>query len=330
MKDNSSFTYLHPDILTSFPLGPVMIDLEGKELTQLDTELLQHPNVGGIILFTRNYESPEQLQHLTQGIRKQNSALLISVDQEGGRVQRFREGFTRLPPLAEFGEIYQKDKIRAKALAKEAAVIMATELIKVGIDFSFAPVLDVDQGVSKIIGDRSFGNNAQMVTELADAYISGMHAAGMVAVGKHFPGHGAVAADSHTELPIDNRQLATIQQLDLLPYRQLKDKLAGVMAAHIIYSEVDKNPAGFSHYWLKEVLRKQLNFNGAIFSDDLSMAGANFAGDYLARARLALAAGCDMVLTCNNRAGAIQVLDNLPQEYSLARQTKLQAMYFRR
>lgn len=288
-----------------------MLDLEGKELSQIEHELIQHPNVGGIILFTRNYESPSQLQHLINQIRQQRATLLIAVDQEGGRVQRFREGFTQLPPLAEFGKVYLQNPEQAKQMAKESAKVMASELLSFGIDFSFAPILDVDQGISQIIGDRSFGSDAEMVTSLAAAYIEGMRAVGMMAVGKHFPGHGAVAADSHTDLPVDSRAFSDIWQKDLLPYRQLKNKLAGIMTAHIIYEKIDKHPTSFSKYWLHEVLRKKINFTGTIFSDDLSMAGANYAGNYIERAQLALTAGCDMVLVCNNRQGAIQILDNL-------------------
>lgn len=307
-------------------LGPVMLDVEGKELTQTECELLQHPNVGGVILFARNYESPIQIKHLIQEIRQQRSELLIAVDQEGGRVQRFREGFTRLPPLAEFGRLYQHDPEQAKKMAEDSAKLMANELLAVGVDFSFAPVLDLDLGISAVIGDRSFAKEAVIVAELAQAYIRGLNSVGMAAIGKHFPGHGAVVADSHLELPVDEREFSEIWQQDLLPYQKLKNLLAGIMTAHVIYPKVDKLPASFSSYWLNNVLRQQIGFTGTIFSDDLNMAGANYAGNYLERAQLALNAGCDMILVCNNRDAAISIIDHLPKVSSPLLQKRLQRM----
>lgn len=297
--------------LSSTVPAPVMLDLEGKILSAEEREILRHPKVGGLILFTRNYESPEQLRQLIKDVRSVRPEILIAADQEGGRVQRFREGFTRLPPLGEFGKIYQENSVQAKQMAEQAALIMAKELRDVGIDFSFAPVLDVDIGISQVIGDRSFGANPAMVVDLAISYIQGLKKAGMIAVGKHFPGHGAVQADSHKELPLDKREFSSIWENDLLPYRELHNELAGVMAAHIIYEKIDKKPAGFSKIWLKDILRKKINFKGLIFSDDLNMNGAQYAGDFLARAKMALKAGCDMVLICNNRAGALHVLEKL-------------------
>lgn len=293
-------------------LGPVVLDLDGKALSPEERELLQHPQVGGVILFSRNYESLAQLKELLKEIHRARPTILTAVDQEGGRVQRFREEFTRLPPLAEFGELYQKNPQQAKQAATESAKVMASELLRVGIDISFAPVLDVDQGINQVIGDRSFSRDPNVVTELGKAYIKGMNSVGMMAVGKHFPGHGAVVADSHKELPIDNRDYQTIWDKDLLPYSKVSALLAGIMSAHIVYPNIDNKPATFSAFWLKKILRKQLNFQGAVFSDDLAMLGAaSYGGDYSNRAQLALAAGCDMVLVCNDRQGVIAVLESL-------------------
>jgi beta-N-acetylhexosaminidase len=303
-----------------------MLDLEGKELTQIEREILQHPSVGGIILFARNFDSPNQIKYLIKEIRHVRQTLLIAVDQEGGRVQRFQEGFTRLPPMAEFGKLYKKNPEHAKKLTENCAQTMAKELLAIGINFSFAPVLDVDQGISQIIGDRSFSDDPELVCDLAESFINGMRLAGMLATGKHFPGHGGVAADSHTELPVDKRELASLWKIDLLPYQRLKNKLTGIMTAHIIYSKMDQKPASFSQFWLQEILRKQLQFEGVIFSDDLNMAGANYAGDFFERAQLALTAGCDMVLICNNRRGAIQILDKLNYISPISSQERLRSM----
>ena len=292
--------------IKSAALGPLMIDLEGKDLAVTERELLLHPLVGGIILFARNYESPQQLKKLLNAIRAVRPELLIAGDQEGGRVQRFRDGFSRLPPPAEFGAHYQNGPSQAQQMAQNSATCMARELLAAGLDFSFAPVLDIDHKKNVMIGDRSFSGNPQSVTELALAYIEGMQKAGMRATGKHFPGHGAVVADSHKELPVDDRAFADIWQFDLLPYRQLHSKLGGIMAAHIIYSTVDANPASFSTVWLQDILRGQIGFQGAVFSDDLNMGGADFGGDAVSRTQAALAAGCDMVLLCNNRSGVVE------------------------
>jgi beta-N-acetylhexosaminidase len=295
-------------------LGPVMLDLQGVELTADEKELLRHPLVGGVILFTRNYANLDQLIHLVAEIHAARTPqLLIGVDHEGGRVQRFREGFTLLPAARRIGELFDHNHNRAKELAMNSGWLMASELRSVGIDFSFAPVLDLDSGICEVIGDRAFHHDPEAVYELSHAYIRGMHQAGMAAVGKHFPGHGFVKEDSHVAIPLDERSLDTIYFQDIHPYRKLvREDLAAIMPAHVIYNKVDTKPAGFSHRWLQDILRQQLQFQGVIFSDDLNMQGASVAGDkYSDRAAAALSAGCDMVLVCNNRDGAIEILDNL-------------------
>lgn len=290
-----------------------MVDLKGTRLEPEEKEMLEHPLVGGVILFTRNYESPEQVTDLVESIHQvRKPHLLVSVDHEGGRVQRFREGFTALPPLAKLGAHYQQDKKRAKRMAETCGWLMAIELRAVGVDFSFAPVLDIERGISDVIGDRSFGKDPDTVVDLAVAYIRGMQHAGMAATGKHFPGHGAVKADSHVACPVDERSFEDIVAYDVVPFERLiRNGLAGIMPAHVVYSSVDPNPAGFSRFWLNEVLRNQLEFQGVIFSDDLSMEGASIAGDVVDRARAALNAGCDMALVCNDPDAAAKVLDNL-------------------
>lgn len=294
-------------------LGPVMVDLRGTALMDDERELLRHPNVGGVILFTRNFESPAQVAALVQQVHAlREPRLLVCVDHEGGRVQRFRDGFTRLPPARVFGRLYDHDARRARLLAEAAGWVMASELRSVGVDFSFAPVLDLDRGISTVIGDRAFHGDPQAVADLAGAFVQGMRKAGMAATGKHFPGHGGVAADSHEAIPVDRRELPVILDEDVLPFRRLfADGLAAVMPAHVIYPHADERPAGFSPFWLQEVLRRRLGFQGLIFSDDLSMEGASVAGDHLDRARAALAAGCDMVLVCNRPEAAIQVVEGL-------------------
>lgn len=294
-------------------LGPVMLDVAGPELTPIERERLLHPLVGGVILFTRNYENPQQLEALVREIHAlREPRLLVAVDHEGGRVQRFRPGFTPLPPAAVFGRLYDENKARAKRLAEACGWLMATELRSVGVDFSFAPVLDLDYGVSSVIGNRSFHRDPQVVANLAHAYMIGMTRAGMAATGKHFPGHGAVEADSHVAAPVDERRFEDIFAEDILPFeRMVHYGLAGIMPAHVVYSRVDPQPAGFSRFWLQEVLRKRLQFQGVIFSDDLSMEGAKIAGGVVERARAALAAGCDVALVCNDPAAADAVLDGL-------------------
>lgn len=302
------------------PIGPVMLDVAGLNLTAREKEVLNHPNTGAVILFARNYRSPEQVSQLINDIRQaRNGEILIAVDQEGGRVQRFQDGFTRLPPAC----CYQN----RPDLAEAAGWVMASELLAVGIDFSFAPVLDVDCGISQVIGDRSFSHDCQQAARLASAFRKGMKGAGMAATGKHFPGHGAVAADSHLAIPYDERDWESIRAKDIIPFQTLiNEGLEAIMPAHVVYPKLDPNPAGFSKFWIQDILRGELGFKGVVFSDDLSMEGAAFAGDYPDRARLALAAGCDMLLVCNNPAAARQVLDALPVTENRERQQRLLTM----
>lgn len=301
-------------------IGPIMIDIQGQSLTALDREKIAHPNTGALILFSRNYEDPQQVEALIKDIRAaRNGDILIAVDQEGGRVQRFQNGFTRLPAAALYAQ--------QPELAESAGWLMASELLAVGVDFSFAPVLDVDCGVSEIIGNRSFSRDGELAASLASAFRKGMNSAGMAATGKHFPGHGAVALDSHLTLPVDDRDLATIHQQDLLPFKRLiAEGLEAVMPAHVVYSKVDELPAGFSAIWLQAILRKELGFDGTIFSDDLSMEGAATVGGFPERARLAQQAGCDMLLVCNNPAAAEQVLDSIAIKSDSTRERRLQNM----
>lgn len=295
------------------PLGPIMLDLQGLELLPEERELLKHPAAGGVVLFTRNYESPGQLSDLVREIHDlREPKLLVAVDHEGGRVQRFREGFTRLPSAGVIGQVYGREHLRGRSLAETAGWMMAAELRAVGVDFSFAPVLDINHGVSGIIGDRAFHRDPEAVADLAHFFMVGMRKAGMPAVGKHFPGHGGVREDSHLTLPEDFRPLERILGEDLLPFeRMIHYGLPGIMPAHVIYRLADPNSAGFSAFWLKGVLRDRLGFQGAIFSDDLSMAGAAAAGTHADRARAALDAGCDMLLVCNHPEGAAEVLQAL-------------------
>ena len=294
-------------------LGPVMLDVAGLQVTPEEKEILRHPSVGGVILFGRNFQSPRQLLALTTEIRAlRRPEPLIAVDHEGGRVQRFQEGFTRIPPMRLLGESWENDPPKAKALAEAVGYVIATELLAHGVDFSFAPVLDVDFGSSSVIGDRAFSEEPAVIAALAGAFVAGLTAGGTASVGKHFPGHGCVKADSHVDVPVDERELGEIEAADLLPYRELiKGGLSGIMPAHVIYPKVDRRPAGFSPVWLKDVLRGRLGFEGMIFSDDLSMEGASVAGGVVQRAEAALAAGCDMVLVCNAPQAASEVLKGL-------------------
>jgi len=311
--------------------GPVMVDLLGTELSAEDRELLLHPATGGVILFSRNFASPQQVHRLVQEIHKLRSPhLLVAVDQEGGRVQRFREGFTRLPPAACYEQRCGQNPRAARQAARELGWLMAAELRAVGIDFSFAPVLDLDFGVSNVIGDRAFAPTPDLVGQLAGAWMLGAREAGMVSVGKHFPGHGGVTADSHLDLPIDGRALDELMQQDLRPFARLIDNgLEGIMPAHVIYSACDGAPAGFSRFWLQDVLRDRLGFTGVIFSDDLSMAAAEHAGCYAERARAALRAGCDMVLVCNHPEGAREVLAELNGYHDPVAQSRMVRLHGR-
>lgn len=310
-------------------LGPVMVDIFGEALSPDEREMLQHPLVGGVILFTRNYQNIEQLMNLVADIHSiREPHLLVAVDHEGGRVQRFREGFTRLPPVGNLGEIFDKDNKQAKRYAEVSGWLMASELRAVGVDFSFMPVLDLDRGVSTVIGNRAFHRNPEAVAELAHAYMGGMKKAGMEATGKHFPGHGAVAADSHLDLPIDNRSYADIYSDDMLPFeRMIHYGLSAIMPAHVVYPDVDQKPACFSNQWIQQILRGELGFQGVVFSDDLSMAGAESMGTFPERARAAIQAGCDMVLVCNNPDGRNEVLDNLGDLDSSASHLRLARMH---
>ena len=293
--------------------GPVMLDVAGTELTNDDRQRLAHPLVGGVILFTRNYASPEQLAQLTGEIHAlRQPPLLIAVDHEGGRVQRFREGFTALPAMRELGAVWDNDPKRARKLAEVVGYVLAAELRARGVDLSFTPVLDVDHGNSSVIGDRAFHSNPGAICDLALGLMRGLSLGGMSAVGKHYPGHGHVTADSHHETPLDERPFSALEASDLQPFRRLiENGLGGIMPAHVIYPAVDAQPAGFSEIWLKQILRRQLGFNGMIFSDDLSMAGAHAAGNVVERAVAALRAGCDMVLVCNDPQAASQLLAKL-------------------
>jgi len=308
--------------------GPVMLDVAGKELTAEDRELLSHPLVGGVILFTRNYDSTEQLSRLTAEIHAlRQPPLLIAVDHEGGRVQRFRPGFTRLPPMRALGRLWDQNQDLALDRAQATGFVLAAELRACGVDLSFTPVLDLDYGLSAVIGDRAFHGQPRAVAKLAEALIEGLGRAGLSAVGKHFPGHGHVAADSHLAIPVDERNIVELAGSDLAPYHLMGKRLGGVMPAHVIYQQVDRDtPAGFSSYWLKQVLRGELHFKGAIFSDDLSMAGAKVAGGIVKRASAAWEAGCDVVLVCNDRPAAQELLSDWRPGLRVASEARLLAL----
>lgn len=311
--------------------GPVMTDIQGPELTEAEVAVLTHPATGGVILFSRNFESPRQIYRLITQIHEIRSPhLLIAVDQEGGRVQRFRDGFTLLPPAARYAAHCHGDVRRAKQMAHELGWLMAAELRAVGVDFSFAPVLDLDLGVSSVIGDRAFAREPEKVAQIAAGWMLGAREAGMVSVGKHFPGHGAVTADSHLALPIDERPATEIVDQDLRPFRHLIDNgLEAIMPAHVVYRACDEHPAGFSCFWLRQVLRDDLHFAGAIFSDDLSMTAAEAGGGYAERARAALEAGCDMILVCNHPDGALETLDSLRNYQDPVAQSRLARLHGR-
>ena len=297
----------------ALPLGPVMLDVEGVVLAADDRRRLLHPLAGGVILFSRNFSDPDQLRKLTADIHGlRNPPLLIAVDHEGGRVQRFRDGFTVLPAMAELGRSWDQSPRDALRFARDLGFVLAAELRAYGVDFTMAPVLDVDHGMSEVIGDRAFHSDPRAIVDLARALLQGFKQVGMSGVGKHFPGHGHVLADSHHASPVDERSYEEIEAVDLAPFRRLIDAgLGGIMPAHVVFPKVDAVPAGYSAIWLKSVLREKLGFGGVIFSDDLSMEGAGTAGGVVERATAALGAGCDMALICNNPRGTDELLDGL-------------------
>lgn len=309
--------------------GPVMLDLNGLQVSNDEKQLLRHPATGGVILFSRNFESTAQLTALIKQIHALRSPeLLVAVDQEGGRVQRFREGFSRLPAARRYGELYDLDHQKALKLTSETAWLMAAELRSTGVDFSFAPVLDLNTGISNVIGDRAFHRKPEVISQLTHAWMKGCHEAGMSVVAKHFPGHGSVAADSHTDLPIDSRNYSEIEKNDLLPFRNLVEYgLDAVMPAHVIYDQVNSELAGFSRFWLQDILREKLRFQGVIFSDDITMAAAENAGNPVQRAELALEAGCDMILVCNDQSAAEKVLESLENHSDPVSQSRLARMH---
>ncbi|PKM34505.1 MAG: beta-N-acetylhexosaminidase [Gammaproteobacteria bacterium HGW-Gammaproteobacteria-12] len=303
--------------------GSLMMDIAGTWLSAEDRQMLRQPEVGGLIIFARNIESPRQVRELCQSIRAVRPDLLLAVDQEGGRVQRLRQGFLRLPAMRAIA-----DNDNAEELAEHCGWLMATEVLAVGLDLSFAPVLDLDHQRSAVVGSRAFEGDPQRATTLAAAFIRGMHQAGMAATGKHFPGHGWAEADSHVAIPLDERSLDEIRTCDMQPFKRLAHELDAVMPAHVIYSQVDEQPAGFSRRWLQDILRGELGFEGVIFSDDLSMAGAHVVGDAGKRIEAALAAGCDMGLVCNDRGSAELALSAL-QRLQVTPPSRLERMHGR-
>lgn len=296
----------------AMPWGPVIVDVEGHRLTRAERKRLQHPLVGGVILFARNYQSPEQLRALTDEIHAcRNPSLLVAVDHEGGRVQRFRDGFSAIPAMRTLGELWDEDVLGACRRATEIGELMGRELRAAGVDLSFAPVLDLDYGRSSVIGNRALHGDPRVVAMLARCLTHGLLLAGMANCGKHFPGHGFADADSHVAMPVDERSLDEILADDAAPYQWLGSALTAVMPAHVIYPQIDRKPAGFSRRWLQTILRRRLGFDGLIFSDDLTMEAATVAGDITARATAALKAGCDMVLVCNRPDLADELLARL-------------------
>ena len=291
--------------------GALMLDLAGKTLSADERDVLRNAQVGGLILFARNIGERQQVVDLLAEVREAAPGILIAVDQEGGRVQRLQSGFTRFPPMQVLGDFAQSNCAEGERLLQDAGWLLAAEVLATGFDISFAPVLDVDRDLSSIIGCRSFSDDPALVTRFASIFIDGMHEAGMATTGKHFPGHGGIVADSHLEAPVDNRSWEQVAARDIAPFAALKAKLDGVMPAHITFPNIDADSVGFSRHWLQRVLRGELEYDGVIFSDDLSMKGADVVGGYVAKAQAALDAGCDMVLVCNNPEGAREVLDYL-------------------
>lgn len=304
--------------------GVLMIDIDSTALTAEDVSLIKQAQVGGVILFSRNIENAAQVRSLCDDIRYHNPDILIGVDQEGGRVARLREGFTPLPAMGRLGKLYDKDPEQALSCAYDCGYLLATEVLAVGIDLSFTPVLDRD-GISEVIGDRSFHQDSKTIVALATQLMRGMKAAGMATTGKHFPGHGAIASDSHVSEAIDSRSFDDIMASDIQPFMQTLPWLDAVMPAHVIFSEVDNNPAGFSKIWLQDILRDRLEFDGVIFSDDLSMQGAQAAGDVSARMLAAIKAGCDIALVCNDRVAAHEAAE-AAQELPYPNQNRIKTM----
>ncbi len=310
-------------------LGPVMMGIATLKLSAQERELLLHPLIGGVILFSRNYESPAQVMALIAEIHAvRTPKLLVTVDHEGGRVQRFRAGFTELPAVAYLGKLFDKEPKAARELAELSGWLMAIEMRAIGIDFSFAPVLDLGRGLCEVIGERAFHKNPEVVADLAHQYMIGMHRAGMPTTGKHFPGHGGVVEDSHLAVPVDKRRYEDLQMEDLMPFdRMAHFGMEAVMVAHVIYEQVDPNLAGFSPFWLQEVLRNRLKFQGVIFSDDLEMEGASVVGDVADRAEAAINAGCDMVLVCKELDAVVSVLERLKNWHNPASQLRLSRLH---
>lgn len=292
-------------------MGPLMLDIQGEELTEEESAILAMPEVGGLILFARNYRHPEQLHQLISQIREARVDLLIAVDQEGGRVQRFREGFERLPSLQQIADVARSRPEQSEDICFSFGWLMAAEVLAAGLDISFAPVLDLDRDSCKAISDRSFSEDPGEAILMGRAYLRGMREAGMASTAKHFPGHGSVAGDSHEELPVDFRSMDEVRSRDMLPFFELHNDYDALMPGHLKFPNIDALPVGFSAYWLKQIVRNELGFGGVIFSDDLTMEGAAASGSYSERARLALEAGCDMLLVCNNPDGAREVLHYL-------------------
>lgn len=308
-----------------------MADVGGLSLTAEDREVLAHPLVGGVILFARNYSDPEQLRALcAELLALKRPRLLLAVDHEGGRVQRFRVGFTRIPAMGTLGKLHEESAAKSVEEAQAQGLIVGRELAAYGIDLCFAPVLDRDTGVSQIIGDRAFSENPEVIVKLARAFRAGLNAAGMAATGKHFPGHGAVAADSHTELPVDRRSYAEIEAKDLVPFRALiEDGIESLMMAHIRYTAIDEKPASLSRRWIRGLLRTQFGYNGAVICDDLNMAGAKAGGEIVERALMALDAGCDLLPICNDRESVLKLIAGLPVKPRKLASARLQKLYRR-
>ncbi len=308
--------------------GPVWIDIDGTEISETEIPLLQHPMTGGVLFFANNFTSISQLKALVQDIRvKAGKPILIAVDHEGGRTWRFYEGFHRPDAPQSYGLLYKQDPDRALEYIKAAGQIVAYELLNCGVDLTFAPVLDVDCGISTVIGNRSYSEDPLIVANCASAFINGLNSQGMGSVGKHFPGHGGCVMDSHFTSAIDTRSFAEIEAIDIVPFARLNNLLSGVMPAHVVYSSVDPEPAGFSKFWLQQVLRQQLGFNGAIISDCLSMTGSGFAANIVTGIERALHAGCDMVIASKqSRKHLLQILDAIKWTVTDEQQIRIEAL----